>query len=74
MQETWAIHGSIRPWPGPRTTRPSGRAGGKLNRIDVASKTVSNIPFHVKATRRIENAVRFPVEVAPKDFKVRMLR
>jgi imidazolonepropionase-like amidohydrolase/Tol biopolymer transport system component len=75
MQETWAIHGV---YPAMAWT-PDDKAivfwaGGKLNRIDVATKAVTNIPFRVKATRRIESAVRFPVEVAPKDFKVRMLR
>jgi imidazolonepropionase-like amidohydrolase/Tol biopolymer transport system component len=75
MQETWAIHGV---YPSMAWT-PDDRsivfwAGGKFHRLDVASKQVSEIPFHVKSTRQILNAVRFPVEVAPDKFTVRMLR
>ncbi|MGZ7080702.1 MAG: amidohydrolase family protein, partial [Thermoanaerobaculia bacterium] len=75
MQETWSIHGL---YPGMSWT-PDNRSivfwsGGHINRIDVASKQIANIPFHVKSTRSIAEAVRFPVEVAPKEFPVRMLR
>lgn len=75
MQETWAIHGV---YPSMAWT-PDNRAlvvwaGGKIKKIDVGSKAVSEIPFHVQGTRSVQEAVRFPVEVAPKDFKVRMLR
>ncbi len=75
MQETWAIHGV---YPTLAWT-PDNRslvvwAGGKIKKIDVASKSVAEIPFHVQGSRTVQEAVRFPVEVAPKDFKVRMLR
>ena len=75
MQETWAIHGV---YPGMGWT-PDSRSivlwsGGHINRIDVASKQVANIPFHVKSTRSVAQALRFPVEVAPKEFPVKMLR
>ncbi len=75
MQETWAIHGV---YPSMAWT-PDNKtivfwAGGKIHRIDVASKQVTNIPFHVKSTRRVQEAVRFPVDVAPKNFDVKMLR
>ena len=75
MQETWAVHGV---YPAMAWT-PDNKsivfwAGGKIHRIDVASKQVTNIPFHVKSTRRVQEAVRFPVEVAPKNFDVKMLR
>ena len=75
MQETWAIHG-VYPTMG---WTPDNRsivfwAGGKVKRIDVVSKSVSDIPFHVASTRKIARAVRFPVEVAPKRFLTRMLR
>lgn len=75
MQETWAIHGvyPTMAWT-PDNKAVVFWAGGKIHKVDVASKAVSNIPFHVKATRAVQEAVRFPVEVAPKDFKVRMLR
>ena len=75
MMETWAVQGV---YPAMAWTPDDKQivfwAGGKLRKIDVASKAVSDIPFHVSGTRRVEDAVRFPVEVAPKDFKVKLLR
>ncbi|HEX8620060.1 MAG TPA: amidohydrolase family protein [Thermoanaerobaculia bacterium] len=75
MQETWAVHGV---YPSMAWTPDSKSlvfwAGGKIQRIDVASKQVANIPFRVTATRRIQEAVRVPIEVAPQNFDVRMLR
>lgn len=75
LQETWAIHGV---YPTMSWT-PDNRAivfwaGGKIHRIDVASKAVSEIPFHVADTRRVQETVRFPVEVAPDQFDVKMVR
>jgi imidazolonepropionase-like amidohydrolase/Tol biopolymer transport system component len=75
LQETWAIHGV---YPAVSWT-PDNRsivfwAGGKIQRVDVASGTVSEIPFHVADTRRVQDAVRFPVEVAPERFDVKMIR
>jgi Tol biopolymer transport system component/imidazolonepropionase-like amidohydrolase len=75
MQETWAVHGV---YPNMAWTPDSKQivfwAGGKVHRIDVASKQVTNIPFRVQATRKIQEAVRFPVDVAPNEFAVKMLR
>jgi imidazolonepropionase-like amidohydrolase/Tol biopolymer transport system component len=64
MQETWAIHGV---YPGMAWT-PDNKsvvvwAGGKLRRVEVASKQASVIPFHVKDTRKTATAVRFDVNV-----------
>ena len=75
MQETWAIHGV---YPSMAWT-PDNRSivfwsGGHFHRIDVASKQVSDIPFHAKSTRSVAEAVRFPVKVAPENFAVKMLR
>ncbi|WGM30483.1 amidohydrolase family protein [Brevundimonas sp. NIBR11] len=75
MQETWAIHGV---YPAMSWT-PDNRsivfwAGGHINRIDVTSREVTNIPFHVADTRRVTEAVRFPVDVAPDTFDVKMVR
>jgi imidazolonepropionase-like amidohydrolase/Tol biopolymer transport system component len=75
MQETWAIHGV---YP-PMAWMPDNKsivfwAGGHIHRLDVASKAVADIPFHVKSTRRVEEALRVPIDVAPKEFPVRMLR
>ncbi len=75
MQETWSIHGL---YPSMAWT-PDSRsivfwAGGKIRRIDVATRKVADIPFHVASTRRVTEAVRFPVDVAPQSFHVKMLR
>lgn len=75
MQETWAIHGV---YPAMAWT-PDNKsivfwAGGKIHRIDVASKQVTEIPFHVASTRKVAKALRFPVEVAPNSFPVKMLQ
>jgi len=75
MQETWAIHG-VYPafaWT-PDNKRIIFWSGGMIRSIDLATEQVAVIPFHVKSTRRVEEAVRFPVEVAPANFDVKMLR
>src|SRR5688572_18014177 len=75
MQETWAVHGV---YPGISWT-PDNRslvfwAKGGIHRVDVASKQVAEIPFHVTGTRFVENAVRQPHEVASASFKTKMVR
>ena len=75
LQETWAVHGV---YPNMAWT-PDDRAivfwsGGKFHRIDVGTKQIADIPFHVHSTRQVTRAVRFPVEVAPSKYPVRMLR
>lgn len=75
MQETWAIHGV---YPNMAWTPDSKSlvfwAGGGIHRLDVSSKQVSAIPFHVKSTRRVQEALRVPIDVAPPSFDVKMLR
>ena len=75
MQETWAIHGV---YPSIAWT-PEGKsivlwARGKIRRVDVASGEAEVIPFHVKDSRTLVKALRFPQKVAPKRFDVKMLR
>jgi Tol biopolymer transport system component len=75
MQETWAVHGV---YPSMAWTPDSKSlvfwAGGGIHRIDASSKQVTDIPFHVKGTRRVQEAVRVPIDVAPAKFDVKMLR
>jgi hypothetical protein len=75
MQEAWAIHGL---YPSFAWTPDDSAiviwAGGKLKKIEVKSKAVADIPFRVKDTRAITEAVRFPIEVAPVSVSVKMLR
>ena len=49
-------------------------AQGKIRRIDVATGQATVIPFHIQDTRQMTRRVRFPIEVAPAEFPVRMLR
>jgi imidazolonepropionase-like amidohydrolase/Tol biopolymer transport system component len=75
LQETWAIHGV---YPGIAWTPDSHDlvfwAGGTLHRLAVANRALTDIPFHVQSSRQITAALRFPIEVAPPRFPVRMLR
>jgi tricorn protease-like protein len=75
LQETWAVHGV---YPQMAFTPDSKEivfwAAGKIWRLDTATKKAAEIPFHVKSTRRITQALRFPVQVAPDRFDVKMLR
>jgi Tol biopolymer transport system component/imidazolonepropionase-like amidohydrolase len=75
MQETWAIHGV---YPHMAWTPDDAAivlyARGHIQRVDVAKKSAAPIPFHVKTTRKVQDAVRFPVAVAPEKFDVKALR
>lgn len=75
LQETWALHGV---YPGMSWT-PDSRSivfwsGGKIRRLEVATKRIAEIPFHVRDKRRMAEVVRFPVEVVPESFPTKMLR
>lgn len=75
MQETWAIHGV---YPNIDWT-PDGAslvfwAGGGLKRLNVATRAVSEIPFHVRTTRTSIAPARFNVDVAPDEVRARMIR
>ena len=74
-QEIWAIHGV---YPGIAWTPDSEDivfwAGGKIRRIKVGTREASVIPFHVNKQQKMMEAVRFPVNPAPAEFDVRMLR
>ncbi len=49
-------------------------AGGKIRRVNVRTKEDAVIPVHVKTSRKVAPAVRFPVDVAPAEFDVKMPR
>lgn len=75
MQEAWAIHGvyAAMAWT-PDSRSLVFWAQGKLWRLEVATRKLSNIPFRIKDTRTVHTAVRTPQPVAPESFPVRMLR
>ncbi|MDO6651603.1 amidohydrolase family protein [Colwellia sp. 1_MG-2023] len=75
LQETWAIHGV---YPNIAWTPKSDSLvfwnGGKINRLDIASKKSSIIDFHVKTVKRIQQALRFKQDLPQDKFNVKMLR
>lgn len=75
MQETWAIHGV---YPAFAWT-PDGKgivlwAGGKLHRVNATTHEAKEIPFHVKDTRTVIEAVRSPIDVHPAELTTKMHR
>ncbi|HEU4851467.1 MAG TPA: amidohydrolase family protein [Telluria sp.] len=75
MQEAWAIHG-VYPafsWV-PGSKELVVWAKGKIWRVDPFKKSAKEIPFHVKDTREVREAVRYQQVVAPESFNVRQLR
>ena len=75
MQEAWAIHGVYPAF----AWMPDGRsivlwAKGKIRRIRISDGSEAIIPFRIKDERQVAEAVRFPIEVAPDEFDVKMLR
>ncbi|GGP48703.1 bifunctional TolB-family protein/amidohydrolase [Shewanella algicola] len=75
MQETWAIHGV---YPTMSWTKDNKHivfwAQGKINKLDVDSKKVSDIPFSIKGQRDVQPAVRFTQNLDQDEFDVKMLR
>ncbi len=75
LQEVWSVHGT---YPNMDWMPDSGSvvfwAGGGIKRIDIASKNVTDIPFHVKDTRTVYDAPRPAVDVAPASFDTTMVR
>lgn len=74
MQENFAWTGS---YPGISFT-PDGRslvawAKGKLWRIDLASGEAAEIPFRADVEQIVDEALRWPREVAPESLRVRMI-
>lgn len=65
-QETWAVHGV---YPA-MAWMPDGKSmvlwsKGKIRRVDMATGKDTVIPFRVKNSRKVADAIRFPIEVAP---------
>ena len=75
MQETWAIHGV---YPTMSWTKDNEHivfwAKGKINKLDVDSKQVTDIPFSVNTQRDIQPSVRFTQNLDKDEFDVKMLR
>jgi imidazolonepropionase-like amidohydrolase/Tol biopolymer transport system component len=74
-QEAWAVFGVH---PGFSWTRDGKfiviSAGGRIRKINVATKELSTIPFRAKVSQAVTEAVLTPQEVSPDSFDVKMLR
>lgn len=75
MQETWAIHGvyPTMAWT-PDNKHIVFWANGKINKLDIAKKSASVIPFKVEAEKKLQTAVRFEQTIEQDEFDVKMLR
>jgi imidazolonepropionase-like amidohydrolase/Tol biopolymer transport system component len=75
LQEVWGTHGA---YPGmdwmPDSKSVVFWAGGGIKRVDINSKDVVEIAFHVKDTRSVYDPPRPKVEVAPASFQTTMVR
>ncbi len=49
-------------------------ASGKFHRLPVASKTAINIPVSLSTRVKLADALRVPVDVAPTEFPIRLMR
>ena len=75
MQETWAIHGVYPTF----AWTPDGKeiifyAKGKIHKINISNKYVSEIKFTIDDTRKINKAVKVKIDPAPDNFDAKMLR
>ncbi len=75
LQEVWAVHGTYpnMDWM-PDSKSVVFWSGGGIKRVDIGSKSVTEIPFHVKDTRTVYDAPRPSVDVAPASFDTTMVR
>lgn len=75
MQETWAIHGV---YPTMAWDKSSNDilfwAKGKIQRLNVSSKKVTEVPFHVKTQLDVQPSVRYTQNLDHDNFDVKMLR
>jgi imidazolonepropionase-like amidohydrolase len=75
MQETWGVQGL---YPNFAWTPDNASlvfwADGRIQRLDVASGSVEDIPFHVSDQRTALAPARATVEVAPDQVNARMVR
>ncbi len=75
QQEAWSIFGT---YPGFAWSKDDAYiyiwAQGKIKKIEVSTKNVTDIPFEVKANHKFMETVQFKNEVAPESFDVKVIR
>ncbi|MGQ0816148.1 MAG: amidohydrolase family protein, partial [Gemmatimonadota bacterium] len=75
LQETWAVHGVYPQY----AWLPDGKSiviwgEGRIWQVDIAAKRANEIAFTASVDQTLNQALRYPQEVAPAEFPVRMLR
>ncbi|MCK0109131.1 amidohydrolase family protein [Flavobacteriaceae bacterium S0825] len=75
QQEAWAIFGvySNYSWT-PNDDSIVFWSGGKINKVNVNTLQVTNIPFEVNTNIKIAKAVEFDTPVAPEEFNAKVIR
>ncbi len=75
QQEAWAIFGVYTNfnWM-PNNEDIVFWSGGKINKLNINTLSVTNIPFQVDATIKIAKAVEFDTPVAPDSFDAKVIR
>jgi imidazolonepropionase-like amidohydrolase/Tol biopolymer transport system component len=75
QQETWALFGVYTnfDWM-PNNEDIVIWSGGKINKININSLTVTDIPFQVNTTIKIAQALEFDTPVSPEYFEVKIIR
>tara|TARA_R110002073_G_scaffold303032_1_gene470907 strand:+ start:3555 stop:6815 length:3261 start_codon:yes stop_codon:yes gene_type:complete len=75
QQEAWAIFGvySNYSWT-PNDDSIVFWSGGKINKVNVNTLQVTNIPFEVNTKIKIAKAVEFDTPVAPNSFNAKVIR
>jgi len=86
MQEAWAVHGvypsfawmpnakEIVVWAKGKIWRVKTPTGAQMRTQPTQANTAREIPFHVKHTREIRKAIRYPVNVGVDKWDVQQLR
>lgn len=49
-------------------------SGGKIHRLNIHTGLKTVIPVHITATKKVRKTLRFPVDVAAEEIKIKMLR
>ncbi|RED48167.1 amidohydrolase family protein [Seonamhaeicola aphaedonensis] len=75
QQEAWAIFGVYPDYSWmPNNEELVFWSGGKINKININTLKLTNIPFQIDTTIKIAQALEFETPVAPENFTAKMIR
>ncbi len=74
QQEAWAVFGVYPNFNWSNNENIIFWSGGKINTINIASLTLSEIPFSVDVEMKIAKALEFENEASPEEFTTRVIR